>query len=279
MARLCTVGYLPRKELLTGVENATIDPRYTMHRRTDGWLMNFSALEPIQSWADVIQSGIRPENVLLLGIDGGKIAGFEYHLAAMLGAQTAVIRRSGRMADRITYEEHLPGHEQFRLLPMDAESVRAFVSAPKPHPLIEKNKERLAGLIHESFEATKQEIEASKHSERIRTAFKRSNLGQAMHIADKLHHLGLDVAPIRDKRPAQTIPEEAIMDLAKMEHGRWVVERTLAGWRYAKKRNNDLLHHPGPGALDRTDRFGPQEGYRCGQRDPPLTQQVSIEKL
>ena len=72
------------------------DPRYRRVRSTEG--KDFSALEPLQYWIDLISSGTSPARVKLIGINGGEISAFEYRLALMLEARVAVIESSGREA-------------------------------------------------------------------------------------------------------------------------------------------------------------------------------------
>jgi hypothetical protein len=78
---IATIGYVPGR-LADGAE---IDRRYRQIRATSG--QAFSALEALQYWSDIIISGIAPQQVKLIGINGGEISAFEYRLALMLGAR------------------------------------------------------------------------------------------------------------------------------------------------------------------------------------------------
>ncbi len=239
---ISTVGYLPQAYNTT---QATQDERYTEPPRTTTGYSGFSALEPLQNWTDLlVESGVDPATVRLLGIGGGKIAAFEYHLAAALGAQTAIIRESGRAADRLLLEESEPGNENIRFLPADSETVRAFVGQVPEIQVIEKNRDRIAESISAAYDKFATELVSRELSEEAKTMFKRSNMDQAQHIAAKLDRIGLYVAPTADERDSIAIPEEAIRDLAKMEHGRWVVERTLGGWRLGSERNDKKKTRP-----------------------------------
>ncbi len=90
-----TVGYIP-KVLSHDIE---VDKRYDEIRETDH--DEFSFLEPIQYWMDIISSGIPPDQVKVLGINGGQIASFEYKLALSLGAKVGIIQDSGGEAQKI----------------------------------------------------------------------------------------------------------------------------------------------------------------------------------
>ncbi len=98
-----TVGYLP--EFLPA--DATVDHRYDELRRTDGH--GFSPAEPLQNWVDLVASGIRPDTVRVLGINGGRIAAVEYRIALALGATVGLVADSGREAGRLLSEERWSG--------------------------------------------------------------------------------------------------------------------------------------------------------------------------
>src|SRR5204863_10194786 len=89
---LMSVGYHP--ELMRA--GTSLDRRYTHLVSTDGH--DFSPLEPLQMWTDLLAAGVQPASVRLIGIGGGRIAGIEYQLALALGAQVGVFPESGRAA-------------------------------------------------------------------------------------------------------------------------------------------------------------------------------------
>lgn len=122
---ITTIGYVPQV-IPAGIQ---IDPKYRQIRSTEG--KDFSALEPLQYWSDVISSGISPAQVRLIGINGGEIAAFEYRLALMLGAGVAVIESSGREAARIFKDPYWLNSKNLQRLSADKNEVAAFIS-PKP---------------------------------------------------------------------------------------------------------------------------------------------------
>jgi len=87
-----TVGYIP-KHIPSTVE---IDKRYSRIHITEG--TDFSVLEPIQYWYDILKSDVEPNKVKLIGINGGRISAFEFHMAIIFGAQVGIIENSGRAA-------------------------------------------------------------------------------------------------------------------------------------------------------------------------------------
>ncbi|MCK4302690.1 MAG: hypothetical protein KAY24_00435, partial [Candidatus Eisenbacteria sp.] len=88
----------------------------------------FSALEPIQSWIDMLASkAIDPADVKLLGINGGKIAALEFRMALAFGARVGVLRDSGRAVNDILEDEDWRDHPSLIVLPNDPQTVRIFV--------------------------------------------------------------------------------------------------------------------------------------------------------
>lgn len=47
---------------------------------------DYSPMGPIQTWADLLLAGVDPSSVRLLGINGGKLCGFEFRLAMAMGS-------------------------------------------------------------------------------------------------------------------------------------------------------------------------------------------------
>jgi tetratricopeptide (TPR) repeat protein len=90
-----TIGYVPGSLKI----DVKVDKRYDEIRETEN--DHFSYLEPLQYWMDIIYSGIHPEDVKVIGINGGQIASFEYKLALALGAEVAIIKDSRGEAEKI----------------------------------------------------------------------------------------------------------------------------------------------------------------------------------
>jgi class 3 adenylate cyclase len=86
------VGYLPSSL----PEDVDEDTRYDELRRTGG--ERFSPLEPVSYWRDLLDQGIRPVDVGLVAIGGGRLTGLEIRIALALGARVAAIAGSGGSA-------------------------------------------------------------------------------------------------------------------------------------------------------------------------------------
>ena len=120
-----TVGYLPRT-IPTGV---TLDPRYAETRRTDG--ADFSILEALRYWCDVVASDIDPTGVRLLGIGGGEISSLEYRLALALGATVGIVAESGAAASDLLRDPTWAISDRLVELPPTSEALRGFFTDPR----------------------------------------------------------------------------------------------------------------------------------------------------
>jgi hypothetical protein len=121
--RIRTIGYVPRK-LTTDI---TIDERYDEIRETDN--DRFSYLEPIHYWMDIISSGIKPHDVKVLGINGGRIASFEYKLALALGAKVAIIKNSQGEAEKFESDGDWNNLENIIFLEPDEKNAFDFINS------------------------------------------------------------------------------------------------------------------------------------------------------
>jgi ppGpp synthetase/RelA/SpoT-type nucleotidyltranferase len=217
-------------------------PSWTSHHKAyQTYLTNssgFSALEPIQGWIDILSSGVDPVDVKLLGINGGKIAAFEYRMAIMLGAKVGILHDSGRAARDIWVDQDWADAPNLFALPNDAQTIKAFVyPLPPSKMLTQKDREAMAIEAHEEFRNNQKKRHITKDpamadwNELLET-LKRSNLQQVDHIEEKLKTIGCSIekADFETIEPIIFEPEE-IERLAEIEHGRWNVERIMDGWK------------------------------------------------
>jgi tetratricopeptide (TPR) repeat protein len=239
-----TVGYVP--SLIPA--DATLDSepdRYSEIRRTAG--EGFSPLEPLQSWTDLIVSGIEPRSVRLVGVDGGRIAAAEYRIALALGARVGLVEESGRAAARICSDPDWSSSKLLVRLPADPQTLRAFVGGAKPPRLPLEVRERIARAIHESYrEAASLAFNdpANAPWEELAQDLKRSNLAQADDIEAKLREIGCVARPAVGNIGPPSLSEAEVERLAEIEHGRWNVERLLAGWRWGAERDPERRTNP-----------------------------------
>jgi len=214
---------------------------YREVHRTPGLEGNFSPLEPLQYWMDLLAAGLPPARVKLFGINGGPLAGFEYQLALALGAKVAVLRDSGRAVKELIKDPDWCDAPHLALLPFDWASARAFVQFGAPASFAPDLRERLAQGKHKHFQAEHrqrflQQEPAMTDWEKLPQSLKDSNLEAVDYLERLLQAGGLKLRKATgDTLTPLALSAEQIEIMAELEHGRWVVERLLAGWRQGSR--------------------------------------------
>ncbi|MFZ4455970.1 MAG: hypothetical protein ACOYOT_07090 [Bacteroidales bacterium] len=94
------IAYLP-KQL---PENAVKSSAYDAFYETDSDC--FSALDILSYWCDLVCSGVKLSEVVVIGINGGDIASMEYRIALSLGAKVGIVVDSGRAVTDIIHDEN-----------------------------------------------------------------------------------------------------------------------------------------------------------------------------
>ena len=241
--QIVTIGYVP--------QNADEDNdkrRYREIRRTDG--KDFSPVESLQSWIDIISSNLPITQVKLLGIGGGSIATTEYRFALALGAKVAIIKDSGGTADELLMDEDWKSSKKLLRLPADAMTIRAFIDFGV-HRLHGPIREAIAQTVHEFYQRVraihlksfdKSMVDWNKLPEYL----KESNRQQADYLFHALKLLGYNASKAKKHNRISLIrfSESEIETLAKMEHGRWNVERLFDGWTFSQ--NKDISRKISP---------------------------------
>jgi ppGpp synthetase/RelA/SpoT-type nucleotidyltranferase len=223
--------------------------RYDRIIPTDGTTL--TELEPLQNWIDLIRAGFRPNQVRVLGVNGGDIAAFEYRLALALGAKVGIVLYSGRAADAILDDPYWHDHPNLIRLPrgiLDVATIRAFVR-PASMDIRAKKLEELAEIIHKKYLSENQysDVDPSRRKYRdLREDFKESNRQQALYIAEILATEGYKVEPFtkKGKPPIREFAPKEIERMAELEHGRWNIERLSAGWQHGPKKNAEKKLNP-----------------------------------
>ncbi len=119
--KITRVGYLPT--ILPSPEKQ--HPDYEFFRTAD--IDDFSNLDPLQAWSDLLASGVDPKKVRVLGINGGAIAAFEFRLGIIMGATVGVVGQSGRSASQICNDDHWSQDANLICLPEEAAAIRNFL--------------------------------------------------------------------------------------------------------------------------------------------------------
>jgi ppGpp synthetase/RelA/SpoT-type nucleotidyltranferase len=237
--QLALLGYVPRYV----PADATVDrdpSRYSRIIVTGG--SDFTPLEVLQSWIDAMAAGIRPEDVRLLGIGGGRISALEYRIALALGATVGIVEGSGREADRILSDDDWRTSERLIRLPLDPWTIRYFVG-PEPTVMPAELCEVLAPAIHETYRQSQlhkvqPDDPALKAWDDLSDDFRSSSYQQAESYARKLEAIDCVLVKVEGRAPTiLSFTDSEIETLAEMEHGRWNMERLAGGWRLADRKD------------------------------------------
>jgi ppGpp synthetase/RelA/SpoT-type nucleotidyltranferase len=132
--KIRTIGYVP-SHIPAHVE---LDKRYSSIHLTKG--KDFSIMEPLHYWYDIMKSGIEPNKIKLIGINGGDISAFEFVAAIVFGAQVGIMNNSGRAASELindlSWEDttgQVPGQKPkklFKVLKNSSEDIYNFLTKP-----------------------------------------------------------------------------------------------------------------------------------------------------
>ena len=211
---------------------------YASLRETDG--AQFSELEPLMMWTDILAAGLSPAQVSLVATPGGQITRAEVLIARALGATVAWLDPEGEAP--IALDDDLPGGaENIIELPSDAMSVRAVIS--RTHLADSELRDHLAKLAHAQYRSQQppERLErdpACAPWDRLLPVFRASNRAQADDIPNNLAMLGLRVERLDAGGRPLRLNERQIQQLAEMEHGRYVFDRLEAGWRHGDRDAN-----------------------------------------
>jgi len=233
---ITTFGYVPR---LTPA-NVSVDSRYREIRLTEG--NDFSALEPLQNWIDLIASNIAPHDVRLLGVNGGTITAAEYRIALALGAKVAVIEESGREAAKLLSDEDWGTAARLAHLPPEASALGAFVVRGVPM-LPGDIRETVARAVHDLYRKNQAgrkppDDPAMAEWNALREDLKESNRLQADHFVELLRRIRSSVHPVSDREIVlMTFTPDEIEFMAALEHERWNQERIKEGWTLGAERD------------------------------------------
>jgi hypothetical protein len=254
--RIRNIGYVPGPYSQLG-RNEIAPARRAFANPSAG--KDFSPLEPLQAWTDLLAAGIDPARVRLLCYAPGRIARAEIAIGLALGARVGLVENAELPRERQFDDPHWTGTRGFFPLPMDVATLRVFLTIDTA-PLSKEDRVRFepgAIMAHKAYIQSATPKDPSLQPwEKLDESLKESNYQQVIFWRKILATLGLKVRPLTDveKRDKETLPplldmrvalgEEGIEKLARLEHGRWNVERLAYGWRYA--RNKDVAARLSP---------------------------------
>ncbi len=220
-------AYLPQKLPADAVKSLSYDK---FHETSSD---HFSALDILVCWADLIaRSGIHPEDVILIGIDGGKIATMEYQIALSLGAKVALVGYSGRAVTDFLQDKSWKNHVNLLQLPNDPITVWALVNQSVETILTAEEIDDLAPKVHEfymkkllkEFKSDTEDINKYKVLmpwDNLDPKLQYSNKKQVAFYEHILKRVGLSIR--KAEKPVRIIIKETVTQedyklLAKLEH-------------------------------------------------------------
>ena len=237
------VGYLPERR----PDDAPKDDRYD--RLELCGRDAFSPEQVLRSWSDVLTKGTRLQDIVVLGIGGGRLSAVEYRLALAFGATVVVVRGTGGAADDLLADELWSSSPNLLPIPCDAATVRAAV-APAERQFSDFEVKEMATAFHENYVSinTGGLPDNMKPWPDLSETYKDANRKQARYAVEILEACGFSVheaeEPVilcfseEDKKP------DGIVDkMAELEHGRWNIDRLRGGWRYGQPRDNAKMLH------------------------------------
>ncbi len=246
--RIEAFGYLPAA-MPRGVTEDTV--RYT-HRFNSPKTNDFSPMDPLQAWTDLVVAGVSPTDVRLMCYAPGDIARAECAIALGLGARVGVVLDPDLPKERLLDRSAWAGCNNLLFLPLDAMTIRAFLQMAQ-QALTADDKirlERAARRAHEDYAQSAKPKDPSLFPwDKLDENLKVSNYQQVAYWEYTLRDYGLGIRPLTDDdrqheplSMASVLPrrqgvEDPVMELAELEHGRWNVERLAYGWTYAPEKD------------------------------------------
>jgi ppGpp synthetase/RelA/SpoT-type nucleotidyltranferase len=241
------IGYLPA----TPPAPDRAHPAYRV-LRTAG--RGYTPLGPLQTWADLLVSGVDPADVRVVGINGGPLSAFEFRLALALGATAGIVEGSGRAASDMLADADWRSEPRLALLPHDWATLAAFIRGRHPglSRLPRESLEDAARAAHEGYQKKVlsrrgKAPDAVVNWEPLPESLKESNRQQIAYAAFNLGLAGFDVRPAGAAEVIGVEPpgfEAKVEEMAEREHGRYVAERLADGWRRGEK--NDAVRKTNP---------------------------------
>lgn len=238
------IGYLPHVRPGDAPEDGRYDTCVECGEHS------FTAEQILKNWSDILDAGIHPKDVRVLGFGGGTLSAVEYRIALGLGACVGLVEGSGGSADDLLKDDLWGDSDSLLALPHDGTSARALAHPPRALFDI-ATLEKMGMAFHEEYvkNSTNRFPDNMKPWKSLKDTFKIANLEQAKYSVQILEACGFKVHTAADpKNPAifsafTEGPDSEVEHMAELEHGRWNVERLRNGWRYGKPRDDDKKLH------------------------------------
>ncbi|MBN1567792.1 MAG: hypothetical protein JXA73_08080 [Acidobacteria bacterium] len=199
----------------------------------------------LRNWKDILEAGMKPEEVLLLGFGGGRLSAVEYRIALSLGASVGLVEELNGSAEELLEDPLWSRVPNLYPLPFDSATIRAFV-LPSARAFEQSIQEEMARSFHAQYVANSTgRLPANmKPWNKLDETYKKSNREQARYSVEILKACGFGVKEVKGTPEIfEEFSEEEVERMAEMEHGRWNAERLRDGWRFGKERNDSEKIH------------------------------------
>jgi ppGpp synthetase/RelA/SpoT-type nucleotidyltranferase len=209
--------------------------------------VDYSALEILSYWTDLILQGILPSETKVFGFGGGDVSGLEYKIALSLGAKVYLLSTRTKSTEEIVKNPFWGDHPGLVLLPQDPHTIWACMNVTAESILLKpKEVELLARVMHEHyrkeklkrFEQSDSDINNYKvlmEWDYLDEDLKKSNFHQVAFYQRLLQRMNFGLR--KADKPVlisfkDCLSPESYKMLAKLEHGRWNAERLMRGWQF-----------------------------------------------
>jgi len=220
-------------------------PPHPHYKMTCAGNTGFTPEQILTCFEALTKGKFEPSKVNLFGFGGGVLCAFEYRLALMLGIKVWLFDGFGGTATQLGKDDNWMRINDLSLfiVPDDKATHEAFINQGKTPPFDETQLNDMGEQLHVSYLNSNREGSLKNWNE-LDDTFKEANKKQAAYSLEIIKAAGFNVVGGVDAPTPITFTDDEIEDMAKLEHGRWVVERLRAGWRYGKKRDNERKIHP-----------------------------------
>lgn len=240
------IGYLPNAKEVNGNFDCNIRTKSE----------NYSILEPLSYWVDILLSNTNPNNVIVVGINGDEISSLEYKMALAFGAKVCLAGKTGGAAQTVVFDQNWKNLSNLYNIPNDPCTLWAIANFNKRGTLNSEEINQLAPKMHEFYRAkrlsgfnSEKETDINKYRvmmewDKLSPALQKSNIRQVAFM-EHIFNRGGFVFRKSDNLQKLVVNEQIVtLDLmAQLEHGRWNAERLMDGWRFGQK---DVLNKRTP---------------------------------
>jgi hypothetical protein len=201
----------------------------------------FSGRELVACWCDLLLNGVPPEQIVVLGINGGPVAHLEYRMALAFGAKVGVIRDSGRAAAALLADPDWKDNPRLCVLPENKLVIWAYANRHNTLTLSPGKTAAAAPLVHDFYRQHRWGTgdttdPALRMWEVLDPKLKQSNADQIAFVENLLRKEGFSIVEA-SKPDLIHLFEPEIEKLAEREHARWLAERLSEGWVYGKTKD------------------------------------------